>query len=113
MNTIDAKGRKLGRVASEAAVLLMGKDKSDFLRNKDPKNKVLIKNTSKLDISGKKKRSKTYTRYSGHPGGLKKEVMEKVIKNKGFSEVMRRAVEGMLPKNKLKKKMMKNLEITE
>lgn len=113
MHTIDATGKKLGRVASEAAMILMGKHKPSFVKHKIMGDEVKIENASKLDIDNKKKDSKIYTRYSGYPGGLKTETMSKVIENKGYKEVVERAVYGMLPNNKLRKQMMKNLEIKE
>ncbi len=113
IHTIDATGKSLGRVASAAAAILIGKDTRSFSRNKKVDISVHIANASKAHITAKKIREKTYTRYSGYPGGLKYESLEKVIINKGTKEVFRRAVEGMLPKNKLKKQMMKNLKISE
>ena len=111
--TIDAQNKKLGRVASEAATLLMGKNRADFARNVAPEVKVKIINVSKADILNRKLDSKTYKSYSGYPGGLKIQSMKKVIADKGFKETFRKAVMGMLPKNKLKAEMIKNLIITE
>ncbi|KKR45451.1 MAG: hypothetical protein A3G47_00640 [Candidatus Zambryskibacteria bacterium RIFCSPLOWO2_12_FULL_39_45] len=111
--TIDAENKKIGRVATEAAVYLMGKNMADFKRNSIPNITVEIKNTSKASIDEKKKLQKTYSRYSGYPGGLKKPIMSKVIAKKGYSELFKEAVLGMLPKNKLRQKMMNNLIITE
>lgn len=113
VHTIDADGRSLGRVATEAAVILMGKNDTVFQRNKVSGNKVEIQNVSKLDISGRKRAGKTYVSHSGYPGGLKKRSMDKVIEGKGYAEIMRKAVYGMLPANKLRKETMKNLEIKE
>jgi len=110
---IDAKGKKLGRLASEIAVLLMGKNKVDFAKNQLADAKVNITNVSKLDITKKKMKQKEYQRYSGYPGGRKVENMEKVISDKGYTEILRKAVYGMLPGNKLRPLMMKNLIITE
>ncbi len=109
--TIDATNKKIGRVASEAAALLMGKAKSDFARNKVSVVSVSIENASKLSITEKKSKEKTYKRYSGYPGGLKVETLETVKTNKGVSEVLKKAVYGMLPKNKLRSLMIKNLKI--
>lgn len=111
--TIDATNRKLGRVATEAAVFLVGKERPDFERNKLSGNLVEIINTSKADIDVKKIETKEYNRYSGYPGGLKTETMKKVISKKGYVEVFKKAVYGMLPSNRLRDKMMKNLTITE
>ncbi len=111
--TIDAKGKKLGRVAGEAASLLMGKNTITFVRNSIPETVVTIINASKADISLKKMDEKVYKRYSGFPGGQTVEAMGKVIKSKGHAEVFRKAIKGMLPKNKLQTPMLKNLIITE
>lgn len=112
-HTIDATNKSMGRVASEAAKLLMGKNTAEFVRNAAPKVSVEITNVSKARISGKKLDTKEYKKYSGYPGGLKTFSMRKVVDDKGFKEVFRKAVYGMLPQNKLKSKMMKNLTISE
>ena len=109
--TIDAQNKRIGRVATEAAVFLMGKNTPEFRRNSIPKVTVEIQNTSKALIDDKKKTQKTYSRYSGYPGGLRQPTMEQVIAKKGHSELFREAVKGMLPKNKLRAQMMKNLTI--
>lgn len=110
---IDATGRSLGRVASEAATLLMGKNEPSFVRHKLSGNKVVIVNASKLAISQKKMDEKEYTRHSGYPGSLRKETLGSFIKRRGYGEALRKAVRGMLPDNKLRPEMLKNLEITE
>jgi len=109
--TIDAKGKKLGRIATEAAVLLMGKNSPDFKRNEVANVKVSIENVSELDIDDKKMDNKEYKRYSGYPGGLKIRKMKEVIAKKGYAEIVEKAVYGMLPANKLRAKIMKNLII--
>lgn len=111
--TIDAQQKKLGRIASEAAKILMGKTSVDYAPNVVADVKVVITNASKLDIDAKKKNTKEYTRYSGFPGGLFTRTLSNMIEKKGYSEVVRIAVEGMLPKNKLQAKMIKNLTVTE
>lgn len=110
---IDAKGKKLGRVASQVAVILMGKNLVSQARNVAPEVSVNISNASKLQIDSKKKREKDYASFSGYPGGLKKESMEKLIDRKGFSEILKLAIYGMLPSNKLRAKMLRNLTISE
>ena len=110
---IDAENKKIGRVATEAAVYLMGKNLPSFKRNAIPDIKVEIKNTSKASVNEKKKVEKRYSRYSGYPGGLKQPTMQMVLDKKGYSEIFKEAVAGMLPKNKLRAKMMKNLIVTE
>jgi large subunit ribosomal protein L13 len=111
--TVDAKEKTLGRTASHVAKLLMGKDSASFERNEVARNKVLLTNVSKIKISESKLKNKEYLSYSGYPGGLKKSKMEKVVEKKGYSEIFRKAVYGMLPANKLRDRVMKNLTIEE
>ena len=110
---IDAKGRVPGRVATEVAVLLMGKNRTDFARNRIPSVEVEVVSTSQMSLDAKKLKDKMYSHYSGFPGGLKRQSQEHVIKTKGHKEVLRRAVYGMLPKNKLRARMMNNLKIND
>ena len=109
--TIDAKGRRPGRLATELAVLLMGKNRTDFAKNRIPEIEVEVTSANEMDIDQKKLKQKEYKSYSGYPGGLKRSSMERVIANKGAKEILRKAVSGMLPKNKLRARMMKNLTI--
>jgi len=111
--TLDAKGKVPGRVATEVAVLLMGKNRTDFVRNAIPKVEVEVLNAGSLNLEAKKLKDKKYARHSGYPGNLILESMAHVIEKKGKKEVLRRAVYGMLPKNKLRPRMMKNLKIHE
>jgi large subunit ribosomal protein L13 len=112
-HVIDAQNKKIGRIASEAAKILMGKNTPSFAKNIVPDVKVEIINASKADISSKKMDSKFYLTYSGYPGGQRNETLSKLIERKGITEVFKRAVKGMLPDNKLKTKMILNLEVTE
>jgi len=109
----DATGKKLGRLASELAVVLMGKDEADFAPNKVADVKVTVNNASKMDIDDKKMDSKVYDRYSGYPGGRKEFTMRKLVADKGWAAVIQNAVYGMLPKNKLRDRIMKNLIIND
>jgi len=109
----DAQNKKLGRLASEAASVLMGKNRTDFSRNRVPQIKVVVKNASKLSITDKKKSTKIYRNYSGYPGGLKDRSLKYLIQDHGMKEAFRIAVRGMLPKNKLRDRMMKNLVVTD
>lgn len=111
--TIDAQNKKLGRIASQAATILMGKNRTDFVRNAIPVVKVKITNAGKIATTNKKMDNKIYKNYSGYPGGLKERTMKKVVTDKGMREVLRIATKGMLPKNKLRDRMMKNLIIVE
>lgn len=110
---IDAENKKLGRVATEAARILIGKDSVEFAKNKVTPVSVVINNASRADISEKKKIEKEYKRYSGYPGGLKHTSMKKTIEKKGYAEIFRKAVDGMLPKNKLRSLRLKNLTVNE
>ena len=110
---IDASGKKLGRLATEVSSLLLGKTTPDFKRNMLSDNKVEIINASLLDISAKKKSDKIYTHYTGYPSGLRKQTMQKIIDTKGYSEILKKAVYGMLPGNKMRSKMMAQLIIKE
>ncbi len=109
---IDAKGKRLGRVATEAATVLLGKDSADFTKNNIADVTVKIENASQMDIPEQKK-TNGYQSYSGYHGGLKTETLEHLGKRRGFAEVLRRTISGMLPKNKLRKPTLLNLDITE
>lgn len=112
-HVIDAKNKKLGRVASEAAMILMGKNTPAFAKNSAPEVQVEIVNAAKTDIDEKKKGEKKYITHSGYPGGQKEEALGKLIERKGIAEVYKRAIYGMLPDNKLRSRMMTKLIITE
>jgi large subunit ribosomal protein L13 len=111
--TIDAKGKAIGRVASEAAKILMGKNKADFQKNKIAPHKVLITNASKAKITEKKAGSTFHEKYSGYPGGIRFESVQQVADKKGYAELFKLATYGMLPANRLRNKIMKNLKISE
>lgn len=111
--TIDAEGRALGRVASEAAVYLLGKTTPDFQKNAVKSLSVKIVNAGKMKITQKKSKTKIYTTYTGYPGGLKQKTMEQVVAKKGVKEIIEHAVKGMLPKNRLQTERMKNLIVVE
>lgn len=108
---IDAKGRSLGRVASEAASVLIGKKDVNSAPHQVLAVRVVVSNVAALNFSGKKLKQKEYVSHSGYPGSQKFEEIEKLIAKKGMSEVLQRAVRGMIPKNKLNKLRMKNLII--
>lgn len=107
--TIDASGKILGRLAAEIAVLLRGKNKPGFAPYKDADDFVVVKNIGKIIISGKKIEDKKYYHHTGYLGGLKETPLKKVFeRNPG--EVLRKAVLGMLPKNKLRPRQIKRLK---
>ena len=108
---IDAKDKALGRVASEAAVILRGKKEVNFAPNRLPDIKVKIINVSKIKITDKKLKQKEYKSHSEYPGGLKMTPLKRVLEKKGMTYLFIKTVTGMLPKNKLRNKMMKNLII--
>lgn len=108
--TIDATGRAPGRVATEVAILLRGKNKPDFEPHIDAGDFVRVENAAKVKFTGKKLAQKDYYHHTMYPGGLKRTPMKKVF-DKDPAEVIRRAVYGMLPKNKLRVEMMKRLTI--
>ncbi len=111
--TIDAKGMRLGRVASQAAAYLIGKDKADFVRHARPDTVVTIINASKLNISEKKRSRKQYPHFSGYQGGLRFEKLETLIEQKGYRAALQHAITGMIPRNKLRPDTLKRLKISE
>ena len=108
--TINAENKVLGRLAVEIVELLRGKNKPDFAPYKDEGGVVMIENINQLKVTGRKLKNKIYYHHSGYPGGLKEQTMQEIIDKKGMSEVLKRAVYGMLPKNKLRDKMIKRLK---
>lgn len=112
-HTIDATGMALGRVASEAAKALMGKMSPDYTPNVRSEVLVTITNASKMTVREKKLLQKIFTRYTGYPGGFKKESLGRLNARKGEGEALKRAIERMLPKNTMRVARMKNLTVTE
>jgi len=106
---IDASGKVLGRLATQVVILLRGKNKKDFTPARDIGDFVIINNVNKIKITGKKFEKKKYYHYSGYPGGLKETPLEKIFE-KNPKEILRKAVLGMLPKNKLRARMIKRLK---
>lgn len=109
-HTIDAKNKILGRLAVEVANLLRGKSKPSFAPYLSKGDKVTVINTDKIKVSGQKLKSKIYWRHSGYPGGIKQITLERAME-KDSREVLRRAVYGMLPRNKLRNRIIKNLKL--
>ncbi|MCL5016357.1 MAG: 50S ribosomal protein L13 [Patescibacteria group bacterium] len=109
-HTIDAKGKTLGRLSSEVARLLQGKNAASYNPRVLGENKIVIKNVKSLKLTGKKESQKVYYRHTGYVGHLKEKKFEDVFSsNPGW--VLKRAVRGMLPKNKLASKRLKMLVI--
>lgn len=113
MQTIDAQNKILGRVASEAAGIILGKKSVEFAKNAVKGEEVKIVNASKIKVSGTKTRNLIYTHYTGNPGGLRQEAYKDLVVRKGHGEAIRRAIEGMIPRNRLTKARMKLLTIEE
>ena len=107
---VDASGKILGRFATEIAIFLRGKNRPDFLPYKDGGDAVEVSNVEKLKISGNKASDKVYWRHTGYPGGIKKTTYSGLIE-KDSGAALKKAVYGMLPKNRLRNKMMKRLVI--
>jgi large subunit ribosomal protein L13 len=106
----NADNKILGRAATQIALLLMGKNKPYYVRHLDCGDNVVIINAEKVKVTGKKISTKIYTSYSGYPGGIKKEAFKDLIVRRP-EEVLKRAVSGMLPKNKLRDQLLKRLYI--
>jgi large subunit ribosomal protein L13 len=107
--TLDATNKKLGRLATEIAMILRGKNSADYTPNKVSGNHVEVINAGKLDLLDKI--DDTYKTYSGYPGGLKHETRGNLLKRRGTGEVLYRTVRGMLPRNKLREEILKNLTV--
>jgi len=107
---VDAKDKILGRLAVDVANKLSGKGKPSFVPYLDAGDFVVLTNAKEIKVTGKKRLQKKYIRHSGFPGGLRVETFEKLI-NRRPEEVIRHAVKGMLPKNKLGSKMITRLKI--
>lgn len=108
----DAEGKSLGRLATEIAMILRGKNEPTFTPNQVANVTVTVNNASKVSLNDSQL-EKEYKRYSGYPGGLRHESREHLIERKGFLDVFEKAVRGMLPNNRLRALMMKNLIINE
>ena len=107
---IDAEGKILGRLACRIAVILRGKDKAIFTPYVDTGDPVVVINAAKIRVTGNKMEDKVYKRYSGYPGGLKEEKLKSLIGKKP-QDVIYHAVKGMLPHNKLGRKLIKKLKV--
>ncbi len=105
---INVEGKILGRIAPTIAMLLQGKHKVDYVPYLDCGDYVVVINAAKVRLTGKNPKQKKYTRYSGYPGGLKEINFDKLLKENP-AEVIRHAVGGMLPKNKLRDQRLKRL----
>lgn len=107
---VDADGQVLGRLATRVARILIGKDKPTFTPHLESGDHVIVVNAEKIRLTGNKIDQKVYRHHSGYPGGLK-EVPIKVVLQRRPEEVVREAVLGMLPKNKLRARRAKMLRV--
>jgi large subunit ribosomal protein L13 len=107
---IDAGTMPLGRIATRVATVLRGKNSPTFMPNVLSGNIVVVINAGKVNLTARKELSKQYHHYSGYHGGLKTKVFSK-LKEEKPEEIIKSAVRGMLPKNKLQKEFLKNLKI--
>ncbi|NIA11116.1 MAG: 50S ribosomal protein L13 [Nitrospiraceae bacterium] len=107
---IDADGKILGKVAVEIASILRGKKKPVYTPHMDAGDFVVVVNAEKVALTGNKWSQKTYYHHSGYPGGIKEITAEKLLEKKP-EEIIRKAVWGMLPKNRLGRKLIKKLKV--
>ncbi len=107
---IDAEGKILGRLSTEIANALRGKDKAIFTPNQDCGDFIVVVNADKIKLSGNKETEKLYYRHSGFPGGFRQETVASLRKRRP-EEIIRRAVKGMLPHNRLADKLILKLKI--
>ncbi len=109
-HVVNAEGKTLGRLAARVAGVLRGKHKPTFTPNVDTGDYVVIVNAEKIHLTGDKMRSKNYVHHSGYPGGLKSTTAEHLFR-KDPTQLLTRAIEGMLPKTPLGKHMAKKLHV--
>lgn len=107
---VDAEGKNLGRLASRIAVVLRGKNKPEYTPHVDTGDFVIVVNAAKIAVTGKKLSDKLYYRHSGYPGGLKVRNLGQMLE-KHPTEVLRLAVKGMLPKNRLAARQLRKLKV--
>jgi large subunit ribosomal protein L13 len=107
---VDAEGKNLGRLASEIATVLRGKNKPQYTPHVDTGDFVVVVNAQKIAVTGNKLKGKIYYRHSGYPGGLKSRTLGEMLERRP-NEVLRKAVKGMLPKNRLAARQITKLKI--
>ena len=107
---IDAEGKTLGRLASEIARILRGKNKPQYTPHVDVGDFVVVVNAEKVAVTGKKAEQKVYRRHSGYPGGMKETSYERMLERRP-QEILRKAVYGMMPKTRLARQQMRKLKI--
>ncbi|MBW4511173.1 MAG: 50S ribosomal protein L13 [Scytonematopsis contorta HA4267-MV1] len=107
---VDAQDQRLGRLASEIAMVLRGKNKAIYTPNMDTGDFVIVVNAEKITVTGKKRSQKLYRRHSGRPGGMKEETFEK-LQARLPERIIEQAVKGMLPKNSLGRQLFTKLKV--
>ena len=107
---VDAEGKTLGRLASEVAMVLRGKNKPIYTPHVDCGDYVIVINAEKVVVTGKKRSNKIYKKHTGYPGGLREITFDK-LQQKKPEEIIRHAVKGMLPDGKLGRQMFKKLKV--
>ena len=107
---IDADGKILGRLATEISILLQGKRNPEFVKFMDSGDFVVVINAEKVKVTGKKLEQKKYYSHSGYPGGIREKNLKELLE-KNPEDVLRKAVRGMVPKNKLGRAMYKKLKV--
>lgn len=107
---VDAEGKTLGRLASQVAAILRGKNKPTFTPHVDGGDYVIVINAEKVEVTGKKRSEKIYKRHTGYPGGLRELTFEQLLE-KHPEEIVRHAVKGMMPTGKLGRQMFKKLKV--
>ena len=107
---IDAEGKNLGRMSSQIAAILRGKNKPTYTPHVDCGDYVIVVNAEKVVVTGKKRTNKIYKKHTGYPGGLREITFDK-LQQKKPEEIIRHAVKGMLPDGKLGRQMFKKLKV--
>lgn len=107
---VDADGATLGRLSTRIATILRGKHRTTFTPSMDTGDPVVVVNAAKIKVTGNKLKDKMYVRHSGYPGGFRAENLERLLERRP-EEVIRRAVRGMLPQNRLGEQMMRKLHV--
>jgi large subunit ribosomal protein L13 len=107
---VNAEGKVLGRLSTELAKILKGKNKPTYTPHLDTGDFVIVVNAGKVTLTGKKMKDKIYYRHTGYPGGIKEMNAEKLLAKKP-TEMIRMAVKGMLPKNSLGRQMLRKLKV--
>ena len=109
-HVVDAEGQTLGRLATEIARILRGKNKPQYTPHVDTGDFVVVVNAERVVVTGRKAEQKVYRRHSGYPGGLKTTTYEQMLERKP-TEILRRAVRGMMPKTRLARQQLRKLKI--